>query len=168
MDELHVLFETSEGDILVELLPEAAPESVTNFLSYVDEGHYDQTLFHRVVRGFVIQGGGYDRDLNRKPTHPPVKNEARNGLSNTKGSLALARAQDKDSARDEFFINAEDNPELDHTDETDDGFGYAVFGRVVEGLEVVKKINWKVVKARPGFPELPKDEVLIRSVQRFT
>ena len=167
MEEQHALIETSEGDILVELLPEAAPESVANFLGYVDEGHYAQTLFHRIVRGFVIQGGGFDRDLNRKPTHPPVVNEARNGLSNTKGSLALARALDKDSARDEFFINAADNPELDHADESDEGFGYAVFGRVVDGLEVVKKINWKVIRPRPEFPDLPKDEVLIRSVQRF-
>lgn len=167
MEELHVLIETSEGDILVELLPEAAPASVANFLRYVDEGHYDQTLFHRIVRGFVIQGGGYDRDLNKKPTHPPVINEARNGLSNTKGSLALARAEDKDSGRDEFFINAADNPELDHTDESDEGFGYAVFGRVADGLDVVKKINWKVIRSRPEFPDLPKDEVLIRSIQRF-
>lgn len=167
MEDVHVLIETSEGDILVELLPQKAPESVTNFLRYVEEGHFDQTLFHRVVRGFIIQGGGFDRDLNKKPVHPPVVNEAKNGLSNIKGSLALARAEEKDSARDEFFINAEDNPELDHQDETDEGYGYTVFGRVVEGLDVVKKINWKVVKARPDFPDLPRDEVVIRSIQPF-
>ncbi|MCF8105183.1 MAG: peptidylprolyl isomerase [Desulfohalobiaceae bacterium] len=167
MDTEHVLIETSEGEILVELFPLAAPRSVANFLRYVHEGHYDQTVFHRVVRGYVIQGGGYDLELNKKPTHDPVENEAAGGLPNIKGSLALARAQEKDSARDEFFINAADNPDLDHVDETDEEYGYAVFGQVVEGMEVVKKINWKVVKARPGFPELPKDEVVVRSVQCF-
>ncbi|MCF8109844.1 MAG: peptidylprolyl isomerase [Desulfohalobiaceae bacterium] len=102
MDTEHVLIETSEGEILVELFPGAAPKSVANFLRYVGEGHYEQTIFHRVVRGFVIQGGGYDRELNKKPTHDPVETEAKEGLPNIKGSLALAR--DKDSARDEFFI----------------------------------------------------------------
>ncbi|MCF8038236.1 MAG: peptidylprolyl isomerase [Desulfohalobiaceae bacterium] len=167
MDAEHVLIETSEGEILVELFPGSAPKSVANFLRYVGEGHYEQTIFHRVVRGFVIQGGGYDRELNKKPTHDSVENEAREGLPNIKGSLALARAREKDSARDEFFINAADNLDLDHRDDTDEGFGYAVFGQVVEGLDVVKKINWKVVKARPGFPELPGEEVVIWSVQRF-
>ncbi|MFP4034705.1 MAG: peptidylprolyl isomerase [Desulfovermiculus sp.] len=167
MNEIHVLIETSEGDILVELFPESAPQSVDNFLRYVDKGHYDQTVFHRIVRGFVIQGGGYDRDLNKKTADEPIVNEARGGLPNIKGSLSMARAWDKDSARDEFFINAADNPNLDHVDDTDVGFGYTVFGQIVEGMDVVKKINWKVVKARPGFPELPKEEVVIRSIQRF-
>jgi cyclophilin family peptidyl-prolyl cis-trans isomerase len=167
MNEMHVLIETSEGDILVQLFSETAPQSVDNFLRYVDKGHYDQTVFHRIVRGFVIQGGGYDRDLNKKTPDEPIVNEARGGLSNIKGSVSMARAWDKDSARDEFFINAADNPNLDHVDDTDEGFGYTVFGQVVEGMDVVKKINWKVVRARPGFPELAKEEVVIRSIQRF-
>jgi cyclophilin family peptidyl-prolyl cis-trans isomerase len=167
MDNPHVHLETSLGDILIECFPEDAPKSVANFLRYVDEEHYDLTLFHRIVRGFVIQGGGYDRYLNRKPAHEPVENEAHNGLSNLRGTVALARAEAKDSARDEFFINAADNPDLDHEDETDEGCGYAVFGQVVEGMDVVKKINWKVVKPRDGFPDLPQEEVLILSARRF-
>lgn len=167
MDTPHVLLETSLGDILIELFPEAAPKSVANFLRYVDEEHYDFTLFHRVVRGFIIQAGGYDRYLNRKPVHEAVENEAHNRLSNAKGAVALARAEDKHSARDEFFINAADNPDLDHQDETDEGYGYAVFGQVAEGMDVVKKINWKVIKPRDGFPDLPQEEVLLISARRF-
>lgn len=105
--------------------------------------------------------------MNKKKPDEPIASEARGGLSNIKGSLSMARAWDKDSARDEFFINAADNPNLDHVDDTDEGFGYTVFGQVVEGMDVVKKINWKVVRARPGFPELPKEEVVIRSIHRF-
>jgi len=167
MENPYVLLETSQGDILVELYPEAAPVTVENFLGYVDQGHYDETIFHRVVRGFVIQGGGYGPDLNKKPVHEPIVNEAHNGLSNELGTLAMARALDKDSAADEFFINAADNPGLDHKDDTDEGYGYAVFGRVVEGLDVVRKINWKVVKPRNGFNELPVDTVTIVTARRF-
>lgn len=168
MDTPYVLIETSLGDILLELEPERAPKTVANFLAYVDAGHYDGTIFHRVVRGFVIQGGGYGRDLVKKPVREPVANEAKGGLSNEKGTVAMARAAEKDSATDEFFINAEDNAaDLDHQDDTDEGYGYCVFGRVAEGLDVVKKINWKVVKPKGDFPELPVDEVLIRSVKRF-
>lgn len=167
MENPHVMIETSEGEILMELFPDKAPATVENFLSYVDSGHYDETLFHRVVRGFVIQGGGYGRDLEKKPTGEPVKNEADNGLANEAGTVAMARAEGKDTATDEFFINAADNPDLDHTDESDEGFGYCVFGRVVEGMDTVKKINWKVTKPRDGFAELPVEPVVIVSVQRF-
>ncbi|MFO7802072.1 MAG: peptidylprolyl isomerase [Desulfovermiculus sp.] len=167
MSEVYVLIETSEGDMLAQLFSEAAPKSVHNFLHYVDKGHYTQTVFHRIVRGFVIQGGGYDRELNKKPTDEPVINEAKGGFLNIKGTLSMARAQEKDSARDEFFINAADNPDLDHEDDSDQGFGYTVFGQVVDGMDVLKKINWKVIKARPGFPELPQDEVIIKSIVRF-
>ncbi len=167
MDNPFVLVETDLGEMLIELFADKAPKSVENFLRYVDDGHYDETIFHRVVRGFVIQGGGYDRDLQKRPVREPVVNEADNGLKNMHGSVSMARAEAKDSACDEFFINAVDNPDLDHQDDSDEGFGYAVFGQVVEGLDLVRKINWKVVKAREGFPELPADTVVIRSVRRF-
>lgn len=168
MDTPFVLIETNAGDLLIELFPDKAPQTVANFLQYVDAGHYDGTLFHRVVRGFVIQGGGYDRGLNKKPTLPPIPNEARGGLSNVTDSVAMARGPEKDSATDEFFINAADNgPDLDHQDESDEGYGYAVFGQVVEGSDVVKKINWRVVKSSGDFPELPKDEAYIVSARRF-
>jgi cyclophilin family peptidyl-prolyl cis-trans isomerase len=167
MDNPHVLLQTSLGDILIELWPDKAPATVDNFLRYVDEGHYDGTVFHRVVRGFVIQGGGYDRGLNKKPTRDPIPNEAATTPSNTHGAVAMARGPQKNSATDEFFINAADNPELDHLDGSDEGYGYAVFGQVVEGLDVVKKINWKVVKPRDDFPELPVDTVEILAAARF-
>ncbi len=168
MENPFVLLETNLGDLLIELYPDKAPQSVANFLHYVDSGHYDGTIFHRVVRGFVIQGGGYDRGLNKRSTQPSIPNEARNGLTNTKDSLGMARGPERDSATDEFFINATDNgAELDFQDDSDEGYGYAVFGHLVEGSDVVKKINWKVVKGTDAFPELPKDEVYIVSAQRF-
>lgn len=168
MSNPHVLLETNLGEILIELFPAKAPQTVANFLGYVDQGHYDGTIFHRVVRGFIIQGGGYDRGLNKKPVGPAIVNEAKNGLSNVKDSIAMARAPEKDSATDEFFINAADNgPDLDHQDDTDEGYGYAVFGQVVEGADIVKKINWKVTKAVGEFPELPREEVFIAKAYRF-
>jgi cyclophilin family peptidyl-prolyl cis-trans isomerase len=120
-----------------------------------------------VVRGFVIQGGGYGKDLGKKPVRDPVANEADNGFSNKAGTVAMARSGEKDSAADEFFINVADNPELDHGDETDEGFGYCVFGRVVDGMDVVRKINWKVVRPKDGFEDLPVEPVVIISAQRF-
>lgn len=167
MDNPFVLLETDLGDMLIELFPDKAPKTVENFLRYVGDGHYDGTIFHRVVRGFVIQGGGYDSDLRKRPPREPVPNEADNGLRNVHGALAMARSEEKDSAMDEFFINAADNPDLDHQDDSDEGFGYAVFGQVIEGLDLVRKINWRVVKARGDFPELPVDPVVIRAVRRF-
>lgn len=168
MENPYVLIETSLGDLLIELYPDKAPRTVANFLQYVDAGHYDGTIFHRVVRGFVTQGGGYDRGLIKKPTQPSIPNEAKGGLPNVKDSVAMARAPEKDSATDEFFINAADNgPDLDHQDDSDEGFGYTVFGQVVEGSDVARKINWKVIKANGDFPEMPKDEVYIVSARRF-
>jgi cyclophilin family peptidyl-prolyl cis-trans isomerase len=167
MDNPFVLMETGEGEILAELYADKAPGTVENFLAYVDSGHFDGTIFHRVVRGFVIQGGGYDYKLEKKPAREPIVNEADNGLSNEAGTLAMARGPEKDSARDEFFINAADNPSLDHAGRSDEDFGYAVFGRVVEGMDVVKKINWKVTKARDGFDDLPVEPPVIKSVRRF-
>lgn len=169
MNNPLVLLETSLGEILLELFPDKAPLSVANFLRYVDQEHYNGTIFHRVVRGFVIQGGGYDRRLRKKTSDFPIPNESKNGLGHRKGSLAMARGPEKDSATDEFFINAEDNgPDLDYRDDTDEGCGYAVFGQVVEGMEVVKTINWRVTKAVEDFPELPKDEVVIITASRFS
>ena len=167
MDNPHVLLETSEGDILIELFPEKAPKTVANFLHYVDQEHYDNTVFHRVVRKFVIQGGGYTPDLAKKDTAPPIPNEAHQTPANTKGTIAMARAPEKDSASDEFYINAEDNPSLDHEDGSDEGYGYAVFGQVIEGMDVVKKINWKVTKPHPDFPDLPQDRITIHTARRF-
>lgn len=163
----HVMLETNEGDILIELFPEQAPISVANFLRYVDEGHYNETVFHRVVRSFVIQGGGYNRKLQRLETHSEIENEAKNGLSNTKGTVAMARGPEKHSASDQFYINAEDNQELDHEDDSDEGYGYAVFGKVVDGMNVVKKINWKVIKPTPEFPEIPAEQMVILAAYRF-
>ena len=168
MDNPYVLLETTLGEILIELYPERAPKTVANFLAYVDDEHYDDTLFHRVVRGFVIQGGGYDSELVKKPTRDPVANEAKGGLSNILYSVAMARGPEKDSASDEFFINCADNSgDLDHRDDTDEGYGYTVFGQVVEGEAAAKKINWKVVKPRGGFAELPVESMRIVSARRF-
>ncbi len=168
MENPIVMIETNEGDIFVELYPEKAPITVKNFLRYVDEGHYDETVFHRIERGFVIQGGGYDRRYERRtPLHDPIKNEADNGLSNEKGTIAMARAEEKDSATDQFFINAADNEDLDHKDDTDEGFGYAVFGKVIDGMSVVKKINWKIIEGDEEFPSKPRDTVVILSISRF-
>lgn len=167
MENPHVLLETSEGDILLELFPDKAPVTVENFLQYVDSGHYDGTLFHRVARGFVNQGGGYTQTLEKKDTREPIVNEAANGLTNSAGTLAMARAPEKDSATDEFFINMTENSFLNHQGQDDDNFGYAVFGQVVDGMSVAKKINWKVVKPRQGFDELPVDSVIIVSARRF-
>ena len=167
MNKTYVILETSEGEILIELFPDQAPLTVENFLRYVDSGHYNGTLFHRVVRDFVNQGGGYDQNLKKRSTLPPVGNEADNGLSNLAGTVAMARSQKKDSACDEFFINMSDNTFLDHQDDSDERFGYAVFGRVADGMDIAKKINWKVVKSRQGFMELPVDSVVIVSARRF-
>lgn len=167
MENPHVYISTNEGDILVELFADKAPKSVENFLRYVDEGHYDETIFHRVIRKFMIQGGGYTRKLVRKDTHAPIPNEAKNGLTHVKGTIAMARGPEKDSATDQFFINAADNPDLDHCGESDEEYGYAVFGQVVDGMNVVKKINWKVVEERDGFPSIPVDMMVIGSISRF-
>lgn len=167
MENPYVLLETNLGEVLLELYADKAPATVANFLEYVDAGHYDGTLFHRVVRGFVSQAGGYDRDRVKKATRPAIMNEAANGLRNEKNTVAMARAPEKDSATDEFFINAADNPSLDHEDETDEGCGYCVFGRIVDGEDVAKKINWRVVKPAGDFEALPVDPVWIISARRF-
>lgn len=133
----QVCLQTTDGKIIVELYPDKAPLTVKNFLRYVREGHYDNTIFHRVIPGFVIQGGGYTPKYEEKPTHDAIQNEAQNGLSNTRGSIAMAREFAPDTAQAQFFINLADNPKLDATKYRD---GYAVFGRVVKGMDVVDRI----------------------------
>jgi peptidyl-prolyl cis-trans isomerase A (cyclophilin A) len=157
-----VLLETSMGNIKVELKPQEAPITVSNFLSYVKEGHYDGLIFHRVIRGFMIQGGGFTKEMREKrPAHPPIKNEAGNGLKNDRGTLAMARTGVVDSATAQFFINVVNNDFLNHVDNTPRGFGYAVFGKVVEGMEVVDKIRAVPTGRVSMFEDVPKEAVTI-------
>ena len=162
-----VVMETSLGSITLELDNAKAPASVANFLAYADAGFYDGTIFHRVIPNFMIQGGGYTTDLKQKPTQPPVKNEAANGLKNLRGTIAMARTRAVDSATSQFFINHKDNPALDHRATTPDAFGYAVFGKVVKGLEVVDRIAAVQTRAvNQLFQDMPVETVLIKSVRR--
>lgn len=137
----RVKLQTSMGDIVIELEADKAPLTVANFLQYVDDGHYSGTIFHRVINSFMIQGGGFTRSMQQKPTREPVRNEAANGLKNKRGTLAMARTPDPHSASAQFFINVADNAFLDHTSPDPRGFGYCVFGRVVEGMDVVDAIK---------------------------
>lgn len=163
----EVLLETTSGDILLELYPDKAPETVANFLKYVDDGFYDNTIFHRVIPNFMIQGGGMDAKMKEKQTREPVKNEADNGLKNERGSIAMARTSDPHSATAQFFINHADNEFLNHTAPTRDGWGYAVFGKVIDGMDVVDKIA-KVKTRTQGIHEnVPTDMVLITRASRF-
>ncbi len=135
--QTKVKFETTLGDFVVQLDPGKAPVTVKNFVTYVKEGHYDGTIFHRVIPGFMAQGGGYTQDFKQKPTHAPIKNEADNGLVNKRGSIAMARTPDPNSASSQFFINFKDNDFLNYKSPTPQGWGYAVFGEVVQGMDVV-------------------------------
>ncbi len=160
-----VLVKTSMGDLKIELFDDQAPLTVKNFLAYVNDRFYDGTIFHRVIPNFMIQGGGYDKDLQQKPTKAPIKNEAKNGLKNVVGTIAMARTGVIDSATSQFFINVKDNAFLDHRDETPGGYGYAVFGKVVEGMDVVLKIA-EVPTQRVGMHEaVPKEPVVIHSIR---
>jgi peptidyl-prolyl cis-trans isomerase B (cyclophilin B) len=157
MVELH----TNHGVIKLELDAEKAPKSVENFLNYVKAGHYDNTVFHRVIDGFMIQGGGFEPGMKQKPTAEPINNEANNGLKNVNGSVAMARTNDPHSATAQFFINVNDNDFLNHSSPTPQGWGYAVFGKVVEGLDIVEKIK-KVKTGSKGFhQDVPADDVVI-------
>jgi cyclophilin family peptidyl-prolyl cis-trans isomerase len=161
-----VAIETSMGTIKVELFEDKAPITVKNFLDYVDSKHYDGTIFHRVIDGFMIQGGGFEPGLKQKPTKPPIKNEANNGLANTKYTLAMARTNVVDSATSQFFINVKDNDFLDHKGPA--SFGYCVFGKVVEGTEVVDKIKGVKTANKGGMGDVPVEDVVIRSAKRVT
>jgi peptidyl-prolyl cis-trans isomerase B (cyclophilin B) len=157
MVELH----TNHGVIKLELDAEKAPKSVENFLNYVKAGHYDNTVFHRVIDGFMIQGGGFEPGMKQKPTAEPINNEANNGLKNVNGSVAMARTNDPHSATAQFFINVNDNDFLNHSSPTPQGWGYAVFGKVIEGMDVVEKIK-KVKTGSKGFhQDVPADDVVI-------
>jgi peptidyl-prolyl cis-trans isomerase A (cyclophilin A) len=160
----QVLIKTSAGEIVVELYPEKAPKTVANFLQYVDDKHYDGTIFHRVISNFMIQGGGFTRDMRQKPTRAPVALESRNGLKNAAGWLAMARTSVPDSATSQFFINVVDNEMLNHPQP--DGHGYAVFGKVVQGMETVATIRG-VKTGRSGMHnDVPVEPVVIESVSR--
>ncbi|WP_243545174.1 peptidylprolyl isomerase [Pseudodesulfovibrio tunisiensis] len=156
-----IKLETTMGDIVIELDAEKAPKSAANFQQYVEEGHYDGTIFHRVIDGFMIQGGGMDADMKEKPTRAAIENEADNGLANKCYTLAMARTMDPHSATSQFFINVKDNPFLNYSSKTPQGWGYAVFGKVVEGTEVVDKIKG-VATGRHGFHEdVPVEAIVI-------
>ncbi len=152
---------TNEGDIVLQLDAQKAPKTVANFLAYVRAGQYDGTIFHRVIDGFMIQGGGYRPDLSEKPTRAPIALESRNGLSNVRGSVAMARTAVPDSATAQFFINVADNLRLDQPNAAD-GEGYAVFGRVVQGMDVVDRIKAVPTQARGEFENVPVKPVIIR------
>ena len=161
-----VVLNTNQGKITLELDAERAPKSVANFIEYVNSGHYDGTIFHRVIGNFMIQGGGFDAAFNKKETQPPIQNEADNGLKNTRGTLAMARTSDPHSATAQFFINVKDNGNLNHTAKNPQGWGYTVLGQVVEGMDVVDKI--KSVKTGPKGPfrrDAPQTDVVITSAK---
>ena len=161
-----VTIETSEGAITAELDEAKAPVTVENFLKYVDEGFFDGTIFHRVIKDFMIQGGGFTTDMKEKDTHEPIRNEAGNGLTNQRGTLAMARTSVVNSATSQFFINTVDNAFLNHRDETPRGFGYAVFGRVVDGMDVVDRIRGVPTRTSGHFQDVPAKPVVIQSIRR--
>lgn len=160
-----VVMETSKGTVRMELFLKEAPVSVRNFLGYVKSGFYNGTIFHRVIREFMIQGGGFTPDLQQKPTGAAIRNEATNGLKNQRGTLAMARTGVVDSATSQFYINLVDNQFLDHRNTSMQGYGYAVFGRVTDGMDVVDRIARVRTGFSPGFENLPDEPVVIKSIK---
>ncbi|MEX0619776.1 MAG: peptidylprolyl isomerase [Pseudohongiellaceae bacterium] len=165
-DNPVVVMETNVGALTIELWPNKAPVTVENFLRYVDNEFYDGVVFHRVIPGFMVQGGGFDADMVEKSTYAPVKNEARADTPNTRGTLAMARTGVVDSATAQFFINLVDNAYLNHTDETAQGFGYAVFGEVIDGMDVVDQIANVATGTQRGHQNVPLEPVIITSARR--
>jgi len=160
-----VVIKTNLGDIYLELYPDKAPKTVENFLTYVKEGFYNGLIFHRVIKGFVIQGGGFDKELNyKKPTHPPVENESKNGLSNVRGTIAMARTSNPHSATTQFFINLADNTYLDYG-KTPQKWGYTVFGKVIKGMDVVDKIAQIAVMNVKWMQNVPVKPVIIEKIE---
>jgi cyclophilin family peptidyl-prolyl cis-trans isomerase len=160
-----IRFETTLGEFTVELFEKEAPVTVANFLKYIDEGFFDGTIFHRIVPGFVIQGGGFTEDMSQKRTNPTIKNEADNGLRNERGTLSMARTNDINSATSQFFVNLNDNGALDHKR---GNFGYAVFGTVTEGMEVIDQIAAVETGRRKGHDDVPLEAVIMTSVRRLS
>lgn len=161
MIKLH----TNYGVITLKLDAEKAPETTANFEKYVKDGHYDGTIFHRVINNFMIQGGGFEPGMNQKATNAPIKNEANNGLSNKRGTIAMARTMDPHSASAQFFINVKDNTFLDHTAPTPQGWGYTVFGEVVDGMDVVDKIREVETTSKAGHQDVPAEDVIIEKAE---
>lgn len=160
-----VKLSTNHGDIVLQLNAEKAPKTVENFVQYVKDGHFDGTVFHRVIKGFMIQGGGFEPGMNQKKTRASIENEADNGLKNTKYSIAMARTMEPHSASAQFFINASDNDFLNHRDKNVQGWGYAVFGEVTEGREVVDAIEKVATGSKAGHQDVPKDDVIIEKAE---
>lgn len=160
----RVLMETTSGDIELELFAKKAPISVENFLSYVKSGHYKGTIFHRIIKDFMIQGGGMDEKMAEKKTNPPIKNEANNGLSNDKGTIAMARTGEIHSATSQFFINVEDNSRLDYKNDSSFGYGYAVFGKVTKGMDIVNKIRMSQTASKAGHDDVPVNQIVIKNM----
>ena len=156
-----ILLKTNFGDITLKLAHENAPVTAKNFEQYVKEGFYNGIIFHRVISNFMVQGGGFEPGMTQKPTRETIKNEANNGLSNKNGTVAMARTMDPHSASAQFFINVKDNSFLDHTAETMEGWGYAVFGEVVDGLDIVEKIKGVPTSTKAGHQDVPTDDVII-------
>lgn len=163
----RVLMETSHGAMIIELYPEDAPKSVENFLAYVKSGFYEGTVFHRVIRDFMIQGGGFDENMKQKPTLKPIQNEADNGLQNKIGTIAMARTSDPHSATSQFFINVANNSSLDFREKTPRAYGYAVFGRVVDGMRTVNEIRNMPTGGKMGHQDVPLKPVIIQKVRQI-
>ena len=160
----RVRLQTNHGDIVLELDAQAAPKTVENFLAYVNDGFYDGTVFHRVIKEFMIQGGGFTKDMEKKSTREPIMNEADNGLANVRGTIAMARTNDPHSATSQFFINTVDNSYLDHKSKSAKGWGYCVFGKVIEGMDVVEAIENVPKTNKAGHRDVPVDAVVIQRV----
>jgi len=159
-----VQMQTNKGTIVLQLDAEKAPETVANFVEYAKSGFYDGTIFHRVIPAFMVQGGGFEPGMTQKSTRAPIKNEADNGLKNDLGTIAMARTSDPNSATAQFFINSKDNDFLNHTAPTAQGWGYCVFGKVVDGLDVIKDIEKVTTGARGGHQDVPQEDVIIEKV----
>jgi len=166
--QTKVQFQTSLGNFVIQVNSEKAPISAKNFLTYVEEGFYDGTIFHRIIPGFMAQGGGFTPDFEQKAVHDPIKNEADNGLKNTRGSVAMARTPDPDSATAQFFVNYKDNKFLDYTSPTPNGWGYAVFGEVVEGMDVVDEMARQPTGNHGMHQDVPKTAIIIEKAVIIT
>jgi cyclophilin family peptidyl-prolyl cis-trans isomerase len=164
----HVYIKTNAGGFTIELYPDKAPVTVANFLNYVEKGYYSGTIFHRVIKGFMIQGGGFTTDMSQKETAPPIKNEASNGLKNEKYTLAMARTNIVDSATSQFFVNVKDNSNLDHRDKTQAGYGYCVFAKVIEGTNVIDKIEMAQTTTKGSYADVPVKPVIIKAMTLMT